>query len=60
MAFSSWFSILVNAQWFSSRLGRIFRVTEKVLLRVTAKVCGIVLGVMAKNMACFGVTAKGR
>ena len=43
--------------------------TEKVLLRVTAKVRGIVrghgkfvawLGVMAKNVACFGVTAKGR
>ena len=44
LGFCSWFSILVYAQWFSSRLGRIFRVTEKVLLRVTAKVRGIVRG----------------
>ena len=44
LGFCSWFLILVFAQWFCSRLGRTFRVTEKVLLRVTAKVCGIVRG----------------
>ena len=59
LGFCSWFSILVFAQWFCSRLGRTFRVTENVLLRVTANVCGIVRG-HGKYVACFGVTAKGR
>ena len=44
LGFCSWFSILVYAQWFCSRLGRTLRVTEKVLLRVSAKVRGIVRG----------------
>ena len=57
LGFCSWFSILVYAQWFSSRLGRIFRVTEKVLLRVTAKVRGIVRG---HGKVCSVVRSHGK